>query len=130
MLNLEQKTIPKQISFYLNPIRNHEKSNSTFTTRHFFLKNICPKNKATFSRKVKYEAVNAKENEKNDQELKEEMTSFSGFGLRLSLKDDEETVKEENNQKKKSALQLQVGFQMPNYIKTQPPQKFFKVGWI
>lgn len=87
------------------------------------------KTKLLLAEKVKYEAINAKENEKNDQELKEEMTSFFGFGLRLSLKGVEETVKEENNQKKKSALRLQVGFQMPKYIKTQPPQKFFKVGW-
>lgn len=39
-----------------------------------------PKNQATSGRKVKYEAINAKENEKNGQELKEEMTTFLGFG--------------------------------------------------
>jgi hypothetical protein len=87
------------------------------------------KTKLLLAEKVKYEAVGAKENQKNDQELKEDMTTFLGFGLRLSLKGVEETVKEESNQKKKSALRLQVGFQMPKYIKTQPPQKFFKVGW-
>lgn len=95
----------------------------------FSSKIYAQKTKLLLAEKVKYEAVNAKENEKNDQELKEEMTTFLGFGLRLSLKGVEETVKEENSQKKKSALRLQVGFQMPKYIKTQPPQKFFKVGW-
>ncbi len=87
------------------------------------------KTKLLLAEKVKYEAANAKENEKNDQELKEEMTTFFGFGLRLSIKGVEETVKKESEQKKKSALRLQVGFQMPKYIKTQPPQKLFKVGW-
>jgi len=38
------------------------------------------KTKLLLAEKVKYEAINAKENEKNDQELKEEMTTFLGFG--------------------------------------------------
>lgn len=95
----------------------------------FSMDSYAQKTKLLLAEKVKYEAVNAKENEKNDQELKEEMTTFFGFGLRLSLKGIEETLKEESNQKKKSVLRLQVGFQMPKYIKTQPPQKLFKVGW-
>lgn len=55
-------------------------------------------------------------NQKNDRELKEEMITFLGFGLRLSIKGVEETLKENDSSKKKSALRLQFGFQMLKYI--------------
>jgi hypothetical protein len=87
------------------------------------------KTKLLLAEKVKFEELQAKDSQKIDRELKDEMTTFFGFGIRLSLKGVEETIKDENNQKKKSALRLQVGFQMPKYIKTNPPQKLFKIGW-
>lgn len=95
----------------------------------FYSNTYAQKTKLLLAEKVKYDATNAKENEKIDQEIKDEMTTFLGFGMRLSVKGVEETVKESNGQKTKSALRLQIGFQMPKYIKTNPPQKLIKLGW-
>ena len=87
------------------------------------------KTKLLLAEKVNFDETKSMENQKNDRELKEEMTTFLGFGLRLSIKGVEETLKENDSSKKKSALRLQFGFQMPKYIKTDPPQKLFKIGW-
>ncbi len=89
------------------------------------------KKKFVVAEKIKYEEKSEKENKENDEELKDEMTTFLGFGFRLSIKDVEEPIKESgtgNQQKKKVGLRFQIGFQMPGFIKTKPPQKLFKAG--
>lgn len=87
------------------------------------------KKKFVVAEKIKYEEKSEKENKENDEELKDEMTTFLGFGFRLSITEVEEPIKEANNQdKKKVGLRFQVGFQMPRFIKTKPPQKLFKAG--
>lgn len=87
------------------------------------------KKKFFVAEKIKYEQKTEKENKENDEELKDEMTSFMGFGFRLSITDVEEQIKDPNSKdKKKVGLRFQVGFQMPRFIKTKPPQKLFKAG--
>lgn len=89
------------------------------------------KKKFLVAEKIKYEEKSEKENKENDEELKDEMTTFLGFGFRLSIKDVEEPIKESgtgNQEKKKVGLRFQIGFQMPSFIKTKPPQKLFKAG--
>ena len=87
------------------------------------------KKKFIVAEKINYESKSARENKENDEELKDEMTSFLGFGFRLSITNLEENVDNSKNQdKKKVGLRFQVGFQMPRFIKTKPPQKLFKAG--
>ena len=87
------------------------------------------KTKLLLAEKVRYEEKKVIDNIKTDQELKEEMTTFFGFGIRLSIKGVEEPVQVNDGKKRKSALRIQLGFQMPKYINTRPPEKFFKTGW-
>jgi len=89
------------------------------------------KKKFIVAEKIKFEEKSVQENKQNDEELKEDMDTFLGFGFRLSITNVEEPLKEKENttQKKKVGLRFQLGFQMPKYIKTQPPQKLFKTGW-
>jgi hypothetical protein len=87
------------------------------------------KTKLLIAEKVRFEETNVKENDKIDEEIKDKMTTFLGFGFDLSVKGVEEKVQEENKTKQKSAVRFQVGFQMPKFIKTKPPQKVFKLGW-
>ncbi|MBA4849616.1 hypothetical protein [Emticicia sp. BO119] len=87
------------------------------------------KKKFFVAEKVNYEAKSVKENQENDDELKDEMTNFLGFGFRLSITNMEEKVNDPaNKDKKKMGLRFQIGFQMPKFIKTNPPQKLFKAG--
>lgn len=87
------------------------------------------KKRFVVAEKINYEAKSAKENQENDEELKDEMTNFLGFGFRLSITNVEEKLDNSKNQdKKKLGLRFQVGFQMPRFIKTKPPQKLFKAG--
>ncbi|GAB3502947.1 hypothetical protein GCM10027442_03340 [Emticicia fontis] len=87
------------------------------------------KKKFFVAEKVNYDAKNAKENKENDDELKDEMTNFLGFGFRLSITNVEEKINNATDKdKKKVGLRFQVGFQMPKFIKTKPPQKLFKAG--
>jgi hypothetical protein len=87
------------------------------------------KAKLLIAEKVRFNETNAKEVSKIDEEIKDKMTTFLGFGFDLSVKGVEEKVQEENKTKQKSAVRFQVGFQMPKFIKTKPPQKVFKLGW-
>ncbi|WP_337044312.1 hypothetical protein [Emticicia sp. 17c] len=87
------------------------------------------KKKFFVAEKIDYDHKSVKENKQTEEELKNEMTSFLGFGFRLSITNVEEEVKESAKEdKKKFALRFQVGFQMPKFIKTKPPQKVFKAG--
>jgi hypothetical protein len=87
------------------------------------------KKKFFVAEKINYETKSAKENKENDEELKDEMTNFLGFGFRLSITNVEEKVNDSaNKDKKKVGLRLQIGFQMPKFIRTNPPQKLFKAG--
>jgi len=86
--------------------------------------------KLLIAKKVDFEGMPEKERKATDQELKEEMDTFLGFGYRLSVDNVEETVKTAaEKDKKKKAVRLQIGFQFPRFIKTDPPDKVFKVGW-
>jgi hypothetical protein len=87
------------------------------------------KTKLLIAEKVHFDEVNVNKNNKVDEEIKDNMTTFLGFGFDLSVKGVEEKVQEENKTKQKSAVRFQVGFQMPKFIKTKPPQKVFKLGW-
>ena len=82
------------------------------------------------AKKVDFERMPEKERKDLDRALKEEMDPFLGFGLRLKIDDFEETVKTvAAKDKKKKAVRFQVGLQLPRFIKTEPPDKVFKVGW-
>ncbi|RYU97074.1 hypothetical protein [Emticicia agri] len=85
------------------------------------------KKKLFVAEKVNYDAKTAKENKETEDELKDEMTNFLGFGFRLSITNMEEKL-EDRKDKKKVGLRFQIGFQMPRFIKTDPPQKLFKAG--
>lgn len=87
------------------------------------------KTKLLIAEKVRFDETNIKENAKIDEEIKDNMGTFLGFGFNLSVKGVDEKIKEENKTKQKSAVRFQVGFQMPKFIKTKPPQKVFKLGW-
>lgn len=70
------------------------------------------------------------ENKGLDNEMKEDMNRFLGFGMHVSLKEREESAHNvANSKKKKSGVTLQMGFQLPKFIKTDPPNKVFKLGW-
>lgn len=87
------------------------------------------KKKFLVAEKINYDNRSAKENKENDDELKDEMTNFLGFGFRLSIRNVEEKANSSaKDEKKKVGLRFQVGFQMPKFIKTNPPQKLFKAG--
>jgi len=87
------------------------------------------KKKFFVAEKINYDEKTEKEKKETESELKDEMTTFLGFGLRLSITNVEEKLKDPANQdKKKMGLRFQVGFQMPKFIKTDPPQKLFKAG--
>jgi hypothetical protein len=82
------------------------------------------------AKKVDFEGMPEKVRKNIDRELKEEMDTFLGFGLRMGVDNLEETVKTaEDKDKKKKAVRFQVGLQLPRFIKTDPPDKVFKVGW-
>lgn len=87
------------------------------------------KTKLLIAEKVRFDGINIKENAKIDEEIKDNMATFLGFGFNLSVKGIDENVQKENKTKQKSAVRFQVGFQMPKFIKTNPPQKVFKAGW-
>ncbi len=71
-----------------------------------------------------------KERRAIDREMKEKMDKFLGFGLRLSADNVEETVETAvDKDKKKNAVRFQIALQLPRFIKTDPPDKVFKVGW-
>jgi hypothetical protein len=76
---------------------------------------------------------NDKENDKNiENRLREDMGRFLGFGMNVSLdsmEQEEENSKDNKRKKKNSGYNLQVGFQLPKFIKTNPPNKIFKIGW-
>ncbi|RFS14393.1 hypothetical protein [Emticicia sp. C21] len=87
------------------------------------------KKKFLVAEKINYDAKSVKENKETDDELKDEMTNFLGFGFRLSITNVEENAHDPTDKdKKKMGLRFQVGFQMPKFIKTKPPQKLFKAG--
>ncbi|GHB72143.1 hypothetical protein [Persicitalea jodogahamensis] len=82
------------------------------------------------AKKVDFEEMPEKERKNIDQEMKEKMDTFLGFGLRLSVDNVEETVKTAaDKEKKKKAVRFQIGFQLHRFIKTDPPDKVFKIGW-
>ncbi len=82
------------------------------------------------AKKVDFDKLPEKERKDFDQAMKEEMDKFLGFGLKLSVDNFEETVKTAADKvKEKKAVRFQVGFQLPRFIKTEPPDKVFKVGW-
>ena len=86
--------------------------------------------KLLIAKKVDFEGMPEKERKDIDRELKEKMDTFLGFGLRLSVDNIEETVKTSaDKDKKKKAVRFQIGFQLHRFIKTDPPNKVFKVGW-
>lgn len=86
--------------------------------------------KLLIAKKVDFEGMPEKVRKNIDRELKEEMDTFLGFGYRVSVDNFEETVKTvADKDKKKKAVRFQVGFQLPRFIKTDPPDKVFKVGW-
>jgi len=87
------------------------------------------KKKFFVAEKIDYDAKSEKEIKQTDAELKDEMTTFLGFGLRFSITNvDESLTPGDKEDKKKTGLRFQVGFQMPKFIKTKPPQKIFKAG--
>jgi hypothetical protein len=45
------------------------------------------------------------------------------------MEQEEENSKDNKRKKKNSGYNLQVGFQLPKFIKTNPPNKIFKIGW-
>lgn len=82
------------------------------------------------AKKVDFEGMPEKVRKNTDQELKEEMDTFLGFGYKVSVDNLEETVQTAADKaRKKKAVRFQVGFQLPRFIKTDPPDKVFKVGW-
>jgi hypothetical protein len=72
-------------------------------------------------------------NKVNDNKFREDMGRFMGFGIGLTLdsvEEEEENNSTDNKRKKKnSGYNLQMGFQLPRFVKTNPPNKVFKVGW-
>lgn len=87
------------------------------------------KAKILLAKKVNFDGMSVNDEQKIDRKMKEEMDTFLGFGLKIGVDNVEETVKTDNQQKKKSAMRFQVGLQLPKFIKTDPPNKVFKVGW-
>lgn len=65
-----------------------------------------------------------------DEQMKNDMNRFLGFGVHVALKDADKVVsKTGKNNTTKSDFILQMGFQLPEFIRTNPPDKVFKVGW-
>ncbi|WP_259015838.1 hypothetical protein [Emticicia fluvialis] len=87
------------------------------------------KKKFIIAEKINYDEKTEKEKKETDKELKDDMTTFLGFGFRVSVTNVEEKLKDPANQdKKKMGFRFQIGLQMPKFIKTDPPQKLFKAG--
>jgi hypothetical protein len=85
--------------------------------------------KLLIAKKVNFEEMPEKVRKDIDRELQEDMDTFMGFGLKMGIDKLEETVKTETDkEKKKKAVRFQVGLQLPRFIKTDPPDKVFKVG--
>lgn len=68
------------------------------------------KTKLLIAEKVRFDETNIKENAKIDEEIKDNMGTFLGFGFNFSVKGVDEKVKEDSKTKQKSAVRFQVGF--------------------
>ncbi|MCU0326083.1 MAG: hypothetical protein MUF45_12645 [Spirosomaceae bacterium] len=89
------------------------------------------RNKLIVLEKANLDDTTKVENKGLDNEMKEDMNRFLGFGMHVSLKEREEETSQNvaNSKKKKSGVTLQMGFQLPKFIKTDPPNKVYKLGW-
>lgn len=80
--------------------------------------------------KVDYDKMSKQELAKTDQELSRNMDLVLGFGLKIKVVKVAEEVKSKNElSKEKNALRFQIGMKLPQFIKTDPPDKVFKIGW-
>jgi hypothetical protein len=82
---------------------------------------------------TKQKAISLKRSENDntqaiDNKLKEDMGRFLGFGMNVIV-DPIEKEDTEKKKTKKAGYNLQIGFQLPKFIKTNPPNKLYKIGW-
>ena len=80
-------------------------------------------------KKVDYDKMSKKELAKTDQVLSHNMDQVLGFGLKLKVVKVEKEVSVNDVKKEKNALRFQIGLKLPQFIKTDPPDKVFKLGW-
>lgn len=65
-----------------------------------------------------------------DDQMKNDMSRFLGFGMHIAIKNTNKVVvKTAKNDNPKPDFVLQMGFQLPEFIRTNPPDKVFKIGW-
>jgi hypothetical protein len=83
-----------------------------------------------FSEKIDFDKQPKQIVEKQEAEITEEMDRFLGFGFHFSVK--KVPLESQNSDRKnkiKEGISLQLGFQMPKYLRTKPPEKLLKAGW-
>jgi hypothetical protein len=84
-----------------------------------------------FSEKIDFEKQPKQIVEKENAEITDEMDRFLGFGFHFSVKKsplDTKNVSRKNLFKE--GVSVQFGVQLPKYLKTKPPEKLIKTGWI
>ncbi len=79
--------------------------------------------------KVEYDKMTKNELAKTDESLSKNMDLVLGFGLKVKVIKVQEELSMKKELKEKKALRLQVGLKLPLFIKTDPPDKVFKIGW-
>lgn len=79
--------------------------------------------------KVNYDKMTENELAKTNESLSKNMDLVLGFGLKVKVIKVEEEVTLKKEVKEKNALRFQVGLKLPGFIKTDPPDKVFKIGW-
>jgi hypothetical protein len=89
------------------------------------------KNKLVVFEKANLDDTTQLDSKDLDEEIREEGKRFLGFKMHFAVKNMAESSdkNEHNSKKKKVGYKLQVGFQLPKFIKTDPPNKTFKLGW-
>jgi hypothetical protein len=83
-----------------------------------------------FSEKIDFEKQPKQIIEKEEAEITEEMDRFLGFGFHFSVKT--VPLASQNSDRKnkiKEGISVPLGFYMPKYLRTKPPEKLLKAGW-
>jgi len=84
-----------------------------------------------FSEKIDFEKQSKQIIEKIDAEMTDEMDRFLGFGFHFSVNKSPLDAKNVSRKKFfKEGVSVHFGVQLPKYLKTKPPEKLIKTGWI
>lgn len=87
------------------------------------------KTKILVGDKVDYDKMDKLELAKTNKYLSNNMDIVLGFGLKMKLRKVAGKVSAEDSTQEKNAVRFQIGLKLPGFIKTDPPDKVFKVGW-